>query len=185
MHFWSFFFNSFWSRVFCNHFSLWIVLDQVLWCKGTSKMFIYNCRMTGTAIGLLYVYTFFLLWAWRSSGILWDGSAQTGIRPVMVAASSKTMSQPLPSGAHELLAMSRPKLQSGCGTVNRPHSPYNWCLNSDSCSSWIADCAEMEKKIVCLLCIIVWHWHAKHRNLSCMLLHSKVLENVRVNRLIR
>jgi len=44
----------------------------------------------------------------------------------MVAASSKTlMSQSLPNRAHELLAMSRPKLQSGCGTVNRPHNPYS------------------------------------------------------------
>ena len=39
---------------------------------------------------------------------------------------SKTLvSQPMPSRANEPFAMSRPKLQSGCGTVNRPHNPYS------------------------------------------------------------
>ena len=67
---------------------------------------------------------------------------------------SKTlMSEPL---------LSRTEALSGYGAVSRLPNPLDpMCLNSDSHFGKTADCAGTKKKILYILCVIVWYWLAK------------------------
>jgi hypothetical protein len=72
----------------------------------------------------------------------------------MIAAISKMlMNQTMPSRAHKLLAMSRPKLQRCCGTVNRPHNHYNLCLNSPHTAAGLLT-VQTWKIIWCVYCML-------------------------------
>jgi hypothetical protein len=75
------------------------------------------------------------------------------------------MYEPLPSRTKELHAMSRQTLTVAVELLAGHTTLSAICINFKSHSSRIADCAGTKKKIVYILYVIVWHWHAKDREL--------------------
>jgi len=100
---------------------------------------------------------------------------------------SKTlMSETLSSRTKELQAMSTEKLKVTVGLLTG-HTALRACMFKpgftlrQDCQL----CGDKKEDSVCIVCYCLALACKRYRNLSCMLLHSKVLENMRVSSLIR